>query len=77
LTKFTAKNRQREEERALAELRESLSRTQVGINQAYALFNASADPDLVESYVYEINALQARYSYLLRQVKAMEAREVG
>ena len=30
------------------------------------------DPDLIESYVFEINALQARYSYLLRRVKEMD-----
>ena len=34
---------------------------------------AARDPDLIESYVFEINALQARYSYLLRRVKELEA----
>ena len=42
------------------------------IAQAYAGFNAAGDPDLIESYVFEINALQARYNYLIRQVKALE-----
>ena len=35
-------------------------------------FNAAKDPDLIESYVFEINALQARYSYLLRRVKELD-----
>ena len=56
-------------------LLEGLERTRVLINQAYAGFNAAGDPDLIESYVFEINALQARYSYLLRRVKELEAQE--
>ena len=54
------------------ELLEGLDRTKVLINQAYACFNRESDPDLIESYVFEINALQRRYSYLLRRVREME-----
>ena len=61
------------DEEAAEVLEESLGATRVLIAQAYAGFNAVADPDLVESYVYEIQALQARYSYLLRQRKALES----
>lgn len=53
-------------------LRESLVKTRTLINQAYAGFNGTGDPDLIESYVFEINSLQARYSYLLRRVKELE-----
>lgn len=56
-------------------LREGLTQTRTAINQAYALFNSTGDPDLIESYVYEINSLQARYSYLLRRVKELERGE--
>ena len=49
-----------------------LGQTRALIAQAYAGFNAAKDPDLIESYVFEINALQARYSYLLRRVKELE-----
>ena len=45
------------------------------LTQAYQGFNAHSDPDLVESYVYEINALESRYSYLVRRMKDLEARE--
>lgn len=61
----------REEERR--ELISSLSHTRALINQAYSGFNMASDSDLIESYVFEINALQARYSYLLRRVKELEA----
>ena len=45
----------------------SLSRTRAQINQAYG------DGDLIESSVFEINALQARYNYLLRRLKQLGA----
>ena len=53
----------------LDDLLHSLSRTQREIEQAYNRFNFASDPDLVESYVYEISSLQCRYNYLLRRVK--------
>lgn len=67
------RERQNEERQALLE---GLARTRSGIARAYAGFNGAEDPELIESYVYEINALQARYGYLLRQVKALESGEV-
>lgn len=60
----------REEERR--DLIHSLSHTRTLINQAYSGFNMASDSDLIESYVFEINALQARYNYLLRRVKDLE-----
>lgn len=59
-----------EEERR--ELISSLSQTRTLINQAYGGFNTASDSDLIESYVFEINSLQARYNYLLRRVKELE-----
>lgn len=54
------------------ELLEGLDRTKVLIHQAYSCFNRESDPDLIESYVFEINALQSRYSYLLKRVRELE-----
>ena len=54
------------------ELMASLAHTRTLINQVYGSFNAASDSDLIESYVFEINALQARYNYLLRRVKELE-----
>lgn len=61
---------QAQEERR--ELLEEMAQTRRLLNQAYQGFNAHSDPDLVESYVYEINALQSRYSYLVRRMKDLE-----
>ena len=53
-------------------LLDGLTQTRTLIAQAYSGFNTVHDPDLIESYVFEINALQARYSYLLRRVKELD-----
>ena len=58
-------------------LMEGVAQTRVLLNQAYAQFNLHSDPDLVESCVYEINALRSRYSYLVRQVKRLDASDEG
>ena len=63
----------REEERR--QLLEGMRETRNQLNHAYAQFNVYSDPDLVDACVYEINALQSRYSYYVRQVKQLEAQE--
>ncbi len=60
---------QQQERQALLD---GLERTRILIHQAYACFNRESDPDLIESYVFEINALQSRYSYLLKRVRELE-----
>ena len=63
---------EQEERQALLD---GLERTKILIHQAYACFNQESDPDLIESYVFEINALQSRYSYLLKRVRELEESE--
>ena len=43
--------------------------TAQALRRAYDRFNYVSDPELVESCVFEINSLQAKYNYLLRQAK--------
>lgn len=71
-TFFSRRRRETVQEEERQALLAGLEQTRVLIAQAYAGFNAAGDPDLIESYVFEINALQARYSYLLRRVKELE-----
>lgn len=70
---FATRRRNAAQEAERRELLASLASTRTQIQQAYGSFNTVCDSDLIESYVFEINALQARYSYLLRQVKGLEA----
>ena len=69
---FSRKKTDHRQEAERRELQSSLSRTRTLINQAYGSFNHTSDHDLIDSYVFEINALQARYNYLLRRIKDLE-----
>ena len=56
------------------QLLDSMSHTRKALSAAYNSFNVHSDPDLVESCVHEINALQSRYTYLARCLKELEHR---
>lgn len=62
-----------EEERR--QLMEEMAQTRLQLNQAYADFNVHSDPDLVDACVFTINALRSRHSYLVRQIKLLDAPE--
>lgn len=70
IRKSSSRRDLQEEERQ--ELMNSLAHTRALINQAYGGFNTASDGDLIESFVFEINSLQARYNYLLRRMKELE-----
>ena len=46
-------------------LRESIEKTRRDLDMAYAGFDDATEADLIDSYIYEINALQKRYKYLI------------
>lgn len=54
---------------ALSELFAELGDARSALAEAYERFNFTVEPELVDACVYEINAIQSRYGYLLRQVK--------
>ena len=56
------------------ELMQALREAQTSLDVAYLAFNNSTDPELVESCIFEIRALQARINYLLRCMKEQDAR---
>ena len=62
----------RAEAPALLELKTSLQETQNALSHAYTAFDYASDPELTEACIYEIQSLQARINYLVRQIKAME-----
>ncbi len=61
-----------EKEEEKEDLMESLRATKAALQRAFDGFNRATDGDLIESYVFEINALQRRYDYLLKLVRAQE-----
>lgn len=46
-------------------LQESIQKTRQALDIAYAGFNNAVEVDLIDSYIYEINALQKRYKHLV------------
>ena len=58
-----------------AELQQELQETGRALREAYEKFNYVSDDELVEACSYEISALKARYSYLLRRIKELTAED--
>ena len=54
---------------SLQELFTDLSEMRFALSQAYPRFNSAVEPELVDACVFEINAIQSRYNYLLRVIK--------
>ena len=45
-------------------LQESIEKTRQALNMAYTGFDNAVEEELIDSYIYEINALQKRYKHL-------------
>ena len=52
----------------LTELRQTMST----INTVFNHFEEVVDPTLIDCYIYELNAAQLRYQFLLRRFKSRE-----
>lgn len=59
----------KQEAEARVALIDSIKLTQNLLKQAYHSFQMTTDPDMIESYIYEINALQARHNFLSKQLR--------
>lgn len=55
----------------------SLDQTSRELAAARAAFQSARDPDLVESYAYEISALQCRHTFLLGQLRNLAPEETS
>ncbi|MBE5868967.1 MAG: DUF2508 family protein [Lachnospiraceae bacterium] len=53
-----------EEEFGCPSLQESMEKTRDALETAYAGFDNATDPELIDCYIYEINALLKKYTYL-------------
>ncbi len=50
-----------------------IARTKTHIDSARNHFEQEVDPTLIDCYIYELNAAQLRYQFLLRRFKTLEA----
>jgi hypothetical protein len=53
------------------ELMIEIAKTQRDLDSAYQNFENVVDPDLIDSCIYEVNAIQHRYKFLLREAKKL------
>ncbi len=58
--------------KARQELLREIEEIKLSLETAHSNFDNACDPDLVDSCIYEMNAIQYKYKYLLRQVRKME-----
>lgn len=49
---------------AVPSLREDMEKTRQALDIAYAGFDNAVNPDMIDCYIYEINALLKRYKHL-------------
>ena len=52
-------------------IQEELEQSRFALEIAYSNFDNVTDPDLIDCYIYEVNAVMKRYKYLLEQAAAM------
>ena len=64
--KITEQEKQQENQRLLEEYYDVL----VQLRHVRSVFQQVTDPELINACVYEMNALQQRYTYLLQRIKA-------
>lgn len=58
---------------AKEELLKEIEEIKRSLETAHSNFENASDPDLVDSCIYEMNAIQYRYKYLLRQIQSIES----
>ncbi len=53
-----------------------IKKTKLALESAYSNFENVIDPDLIDCYIYEVNAVQKRYKFLLKQAKEMDNNKI-
>ena len=66
--KLFSKKKMPEYELLLSEI----EKTKLAMETAYCNFENALEPELIDSYIYELNAAQERYRYLIRRAKYLD-----
>ena len=72
INKKSAPNKERTKEL----LKKQIMASQTAILSAQNQFEQVVDPALIDCYIYELNAAQLRYQFLLQSLKKRELQEV-
>ena len=54
------------------DLLEDLKKTRFALEVAYSGFDNVTDPDLIDCYIYQVNAILKRYKFLLERITDKE-----
>ncbi len=54
------------------DLLEDLKKTRYALEVAYSGFDNVTDPDLIDCYIYQVNAILKRYKFLLEKITSKE-----
>ncbi|MBE5940426.1 MAG: DUF2508 family protein [Lachnospiraceae bacterium] len=57
------------EELRREELKQELEQVQAAMALAYSNLSNVVDPDLIDCYIFELNAMQKKHKFILKQVK--------
>lgn len=58
------------------DLLEDLKKTRYALEVAYSGFDNVTDPDLIDCYIYQVNAILKRYKFLLEKINMKENGEL-
>lgn len=65
--------KKQEAELLMHSARQELVDVRSSLDQAYCVFNSTSDPDILETSILEIQALQSKYSHTLRNLKNIKS----
>ncbi|MCX7614519.1 MAG: YaaL family protein [Clostridiales bacterium] len=72
LKKLNIKNQKDSSQLEKQELLDAINEAAMRLRIARMFFESVSEPELIDACVYEINSLQAHYSYLLNKAKKEE-----
>ncbi len=58
------------------DLLEDLKKTRFALEVAYSGFDNVTDPDLIDCYIYQVNAILKRYKFLLEKISLKEEKDL-
>ena len=66
-----------DDEPIVLSLKQDLERTRYDLETAFMGFDNATDPELIDSYIYEVNSVMERYHYLLHQAASGQKSSVS
>lgn len=66
-----AKQPEQKETSQISLIQEDLEKTRRELEIAYSGFDSVTDPDLIDCYIYKVNAVLKRYKYLQEQASLL------